>query len=177
MFWIIANLQDSLVKWNDGTRTGNDSRCGPRSQGVTDRSENDEWFLRNRAIRRWRSRRRTLPEELKGPGCCVCVTVPHRALTAPRRVASLKSRLAPTCLTRSNGDWPLLPATAAIGTPTELSENFPRYIVRFISPTSTCSHWASRGEKSGICQIKGREKLSKEKRYSGWIQKNFLPQN
>ncbi|KYQ59811.1 hypothetical protein ALC60_01196 [Trachymyrmex zeteki] len=61
-----------------------------------------------------------------------------RALTAPRRVASLKSRLAPTCLTRSNGDWPLLPATAAIGTPTELSENFPRYIVRFISPTPTC---------------------------------------
>lgn len=110
---------------------------------------------------------------IEGTGCCVCVTVPHRALTAPRRVASLKSRLAPTCLTRGNGDWPLLPATAAIGTPTELSENFPRYIVRFISPTSTCSHWASRGEKSGICQTKGREKLSKEKRYHGWTQKNF----
>lgn len=36
----------------------------------------------------------------EGTGCCVCVTVPHRALTAPRRVASLKSRLAPTCPTR-----------------------------------------------------------------------------
>lgn len=129
-----------------------------------------------RAIRRRRSTKWTLPEKLKGPAA-VCVTVPHRALTAPRRVASLKSRLAPTCLTRSNADWPLLPATTAIGTPTELSENFPRYIVRFISPPPTCSHWASRGEKSRICQIKGREQLSKERRYRGKIQRNFSSQN
>ncbi|EFN71491.1 hypothetical protein EAG_14431 [Camponotus floridanus] len=66
----------------------------------------------------------TLSEKLKGPAA-VCVTVPHRALTAPRRVASLKSRLAPTCPTRGNADWPLLPATAAIGTLIELLENFP----------------------------------------------------
>lgn len=66
----------------------------------------------------------------KNGTAAVCVTVPHRALTAPRRVASLKSRLAPTCSTGSDADWSTPPATPAIGTPIKLSENFPRYIVR-----------------------------------------------
>lgn len=93
----------------------------------------------------------------------VCVTVPHRALTALRRVASLKSRLAPTCPTGGNADWPSLPATAAIGTPIVLSENFPRYIVRFHEPNPHGIRAVpSRGEENGIRRTKeGREKPRK----------------
>ncbi|KYM78000.1 hypothetical protein ALC53_11467 [Atta colombica] len=119
----------------------------PRSRDVS-RSRNEEYdsvrlLLREERRKREEERRRGAARRCDtgretAARVRVCVTVPHRALTAPRRVASLKSRLAPTCLTRSNGDWSLLPATAAIGTSTELSENFPRYIVRFISPTPTC---------------------------------------
>ena len=82
----------------------------------------------------------------------VCVTVPHRALTAPRRVASLKSWLTPTCSTGGDADWSTPPATPAIGTTIKLSENFPRYIVR-TSPTPTsvpCRGPIQRGEESGI---------------------------
>ncbi|TGZ33752.1 Uncharacterized protein DBV15_07036 [Temnothorax longispinosus] len=162
-------------------RERNDSRCDPRN-GLRSQVWQIDRETVNESQRISRDPETTIEEadatgKTEGTGCCVCVTVPHRALTAPRRVASLKSRRAPTCPTRSNGDWPLLSATAAIGTPTELSENFPRYIVRFISPTSTCSHWASRGEKSGIRQTKRREKLSKERRYRGWIHRNFSNQN
>ena len=82
----------------------------------------------------------------------VCVTVPHRALTAPRRVASLKSWLTPTCSTGGDADWSTPPATPAIGTTIKLSENFPRYIVR-TSPTPTsvpCRGPIQRREESGI---------------------------
>ena len=90
-------------------------------------------------------------EKKKRPAA-VCVTVPHRALTAPRRVASLKSWLTPTCSTGGDADWSTPPATPAIGTTIKLSENFPRYIVR-TSPTPTsvpCRGPIQRGEESGI---------------------------
>ena len=82
-----------------------------------------------------RGKKKILKKPRKRPAA-VCVTVPHRALTAPRRVASLKSRLTPTCSTGGDADWSTPPATPAIGTPIKLSENFPRYIVR-TSPTPT----------------------------------------
>ena len=98
----------------------------------------------------------------------VCVTVPHRALTAPRRVASLKSWLTPTCSTGGDADWSTPPATPAIGTTIKLSENFPRYIVR-TSPTPTsvpCRGPIQRGEESGIrwSLEEGREREREKER-------------
>ncbi|EZA55607.1 hypothetical protein X777_03862 [Ooceraea biroi] len=100
-----------------------------------------------------------------GKPAAVCVTVPHRALTAPRRVASLKSRLAPTCPTRGNADWPSLPATATIGTPNELSENFPRYIVRWqAQPPRVSARGPFVGRKVGFAgSIKKEGKIRKRR--------------
>lgn len=123
----------------------------------------DQSLAKNSA--RWNGRQSmkwTLSEKLKG-SAAVCVTVPHRALTAPRRVASLKSRLAPTCPTRGNADWPLLPATAAIGTLIELLENFPRYISFGSQAQPPSSHRVLHGEKSRIHRTEEEGKTSRKR--------------
>lgn len=90
----------------------------------------------------------------KNGTAAVCVTVPHRALTAPRRVASLKSRLAPTCSTGSDADWSTPPATPAIGTPIDQAfGKFPpiyRPSERAQPPRANGPRGLVRGEESGI---------------------------
>lgn len=106
---------------------------------------------------------------------CICLTMPHRALTAPWRVASLKSRLSPTCSAGDSGDWLSLSVTTAIVPLMELSENFPRYVVQFTMVYKPNPHefvWALRGEESGIRWIH-EEGRNLEREEAPWIQRNI----
>ncbi|KAG7190681.1 hypothetical protein KM043_006759 [Ampulex compressa] len=133
---------------------------GVRAQGVRSGERSDKVY---------RYRKKT-----KRPAA-VCVTVPHRALTARRRVASLKSCLAPTCSTEADADWSPPPATPAIGTPIELSENFPRYIVRRTSPTPTrLDRGPHVGRKVGFAGDPRKGETSGQRRHLRRVHENIF---